>query len=204
MWDFVANSNEAFADLFARYQLDNIAKSPAMLHDSYMRHNEALWDLYRKGKVNKAFLRVERFRLMLSDFGAANEALAQELSVAYLEIAPQKTNLVEGCIETLDYLKTNYHLHIITNGFSEVQDVKLNKSGLLPYFNKVITSDGAGVQKPKPGIFHMALASANAQKNQSIMIGDDLKVDIIGAKRYGMHQVFFEPCQTKASGEGYL
>ena len=102
--------------------------------------------------------------------------------------------------KVLDYLKEKYHLHIITNGFEEVQYVKLEQSKLLHYFEQIITSEQIGVKKPNPEIFRHALVKAFCKPDESIMIGDDLPVDILGAKAMGMHQVYFNP-EKKAHKE---
>jgi putative hydrolase of the HAD superfamily len=131
----------------------------------------------------------------LKEFGIADEKLAADLGKDYLEISPRKVNLFPNAISVLDYLMPRYQLHLITNGFSEVQEIKLRVSGLEKFFQTVITSEEAGVKKPDPAIFYFALQKAGADIGNSLMIGDDFEVDIIGAKRVGMDQVLFDPGQ---------
>ena len=90
-------------------------------------------------------------------------------------------------------LAQKYQLHIITHGFSEAQFVKLESSGLRPYFEIVVCSEMVGKTKPNPEIFEFALNQANAKKNESIMIGDDHNTDIIGAIQVGMQAILFDP-----------
>ena len=106
---------------------------------------------------------------------------------------PYKSNLFEGCHEVLSYLKSKYQLHIITNGFEEVQVVKMNSSNLNQYFEQVVTSEMAGVTKPDPQIFKHALALAHAKSTESIMIGDNMEVDCIAAEEEGFRSVYFNP-----------
>ena len=87
-------------------------------------------------------------------------------------------------------LKNNYQLHIITNGFEEVQYQKLKSNNLLDYFNVIITSEQAGYKKPNPDIFNYAFTKCRAHPKDSLMIGDDLVADIAGAREVGMNQVF--------------
>ncbi len=110
----------------------------------------------------------------------------------YVTISPTKTNLFPQALEILTYLKSKYRLHIITNGFVEVQYTKLERSGLRPYFIKVITSEEAGANKPAPAIFNYALELANATAAASLMIGDNEEVDIDGARLAGIDQVLFD------------
>ena len=149
-----------------------------------------LWDLYRKGKVEKSFLSIERYRLTLNDFSIIDNELAENISSEYIRLSPLKTKLIPYTIETLEYLFTKYQLHIITNGFKEVQYLKIERSGLNKYFQHVITSEEAGCNKPNKQIFIYSFGKTSANDYESIMIGDDLEVDIQGAIDAGMDQVF--------------
>jgi putative hydrolase of the HAD superfamily len=145
------------------------------------------------GEVSKEMLRDDRFFKTLSAFGVDNKDLALTLSADYIEISPTKTRLFPKVKETLEYLKGRYHLHIITNGFNEVQYQKLENSGIRNYFEHIITSDSVGYRKPHTKIFEYAITSANARKSESLMIGDNWDIDILGAKGFGIDQVYFNP-----------
>ena len=112
------------------------------------------------------------------------------LAIEYITYLSQYNALFEGAIEVLEYLQVKYELHIITNGFEEVQFKKLKNSNLLPFFSQIITSEKVGVKKPNPKIFQYALNISNAKPNESFMIGDNLEADILGAKNAGMHTIF--------------
>lgn len=193
LWDFEKNATEAFEDLYEEHRLHQFIPSVEHLVKSYHYHNELLWDDYRKGKIKKDYLRIYRFKLVLRDYENFDTKLAEILSVKYLQIAPLKINLVPYTLELLDYLADKYALHIITNGFNEVQLLKIKNTGINKFFNSVVASDLANAQKPKPAIFEYALTSVNAKKKESIMVGDDLEVDILGAMKFGMDQVYFNP-----------
>ncbi|MFO7938674.1 MAG: YjjG family noncanonical pyrimidine nucleotidase [Bacteroidales bacterium] len=191
LWDFEANALETFRDLFDKHNLRVIFDSFEAFHKTYQKHNEKLWMDYREQKISKHDLRNRRFELTLKEFGTENSRLAQTLGDEYIALSPQKTRLFPGTHEVLDYLSAKqYKLHIITNGFNEVQFLKLKNSKLEHYFSKVVTSENAGAQKPRPEIFHYALSSVHARKEESLMIGDDLTGDILGAQKYGIDQVF--------------
>ncbi len=134
---------------------------------------------------------MNRFTLTLGELKISDSSLIELISEAYLELMPQKSNLVKDAYEVLDYLKSKYHLYILTNGFHETQNRKLANSGISHYFSGIITSEDAGWSKPDRRIFEYALKSVHAKKTESLMIGDDLHVDIEGAKNFGMDQVFF-------------
>lgn len=194
LWDFETSANQAFEIIFDEYDLGNRGvESVNHFHNTYSIHNERLWDLYRVGKIAKEELRGKRFHLTLLDYGIDDNEMAENIGLDYTTISPTLVNLFPNAIEILDYLYPKYQLHIITNGFSEVQDVKLKTSGMDKYFDKVITSEEAGFKKPDTKIFSFALIKTNAEIGESVMIGDDYEVDIMGARNFGMDQVFFNP-----------
>lgn len=193
LWDFEKNSVEAFKIIFEKHGLNTIFPSFDGFITTYKAHNQRLWDLYKVGQIRKDELRNERFLLTLKDFGVDNPSLAIKMGDDYVALSPQQKILFPNTIETLEYLVPKYKMYIITNGFVEVQYKKLKICKLEPYFERVITSEEAKASKPSPEIFHFALSSANAKKKESLMIGDDLENDILGAKNYGIDQVFFNP-----------
>lgn len=205
LWDFDASSNEAFHDIYETFELKNKGVSSVNLFKQYYtHHNEILWNQYREGTLSKEVLRGLRFRLTLNEFNIDNEELAQQIGIHYVKISPLLVHLFPNAFQILDYLHQKYQLHIITNGFSEVQYTKLKVSGLGKYFKKIITSEEAGVKKPDPKIFEFAFNNAETNANESLMIGDDPEVDIMGAKNIGMDQVLFDPLvHFKQNGASY-
>jgi putative hydrolase of the HAD superfamily len=192
LWDFDSNSLETFQDIYLIYNIYGILHCDFnSFHHAYVKHNTALWDAYRKGEITKAFLSLNRFLLTLNDFGCKDNEMAANMAKDYVKISPQKKILLPHAIEILDYLKPNYQLHIITNGFVEVQYTKLKNCGLDKYFTTTNTSEEAGYQKPDAAIFAYSLEKASARVEDSLMIGDDLKVDVLGAKQVGMDQIFY-------------
>jgi putative hydrolase of the HAD superfamily len=114
-----------------------------------------------------------------------------KLSDDYIDNLSSYNHLFEGTIEILDYLAPKYKLHIITNGFKEVQQGKLNNSKIEHYFATVTNSEMVGVKKPNPKIFNHALTLANANISESIMIGDNLEADVLGALDMGLDAICF-------------
>ena len=190
LWDFDRNSREALTELFFRHNLDASINHPDDFMEVYHEVNLKLWELYRRGEMTKDVLRVKRFTISFEKFGIKDDRMATSFGDEYLEISPRKTILVPHTIDILDYLVQKYTLHIITNGFLTTQQVKMKNCGLDKYFKSLTTSEVVGHNKPRPEIFQQALSSVNARKNESIMIGDDLKVDILGAKKFGIDQIY--------------
>lgn len=193
IWDFDENAEETFHDIFEKYDLISIFSTYENFRRTYIRNNEKLWQLYREGKIEKNLLSYKRFLDTLNEFGVDDIELAKNIAQDYITISPTKKRLFPNAHETLSYLHKNYKLYVITNGFNEVQFTKLKNSNLDKYFSEIITSEDAGAQKPNPQIFENALNRANAKKEESIMIGDDLEADILGAKNFGLDQIFFNP-----------
>ena len=137
----------------------------------------------------------------MEHYGIHDIGLADHLSEDYVYWSPRIVRLVAGTKELLDYLKPKYHLHLITNGFQEVQHTKLGGSGLEPYFETLTVSEEVGVKKPNPEIFRYALRKAGATPEESIMIGDEMAVDIDGAHAAGIDQIFFNPSGQPAEGK---
>jgi len=191
LWDFEANAKATLEHLYTA--LDLAARGVddfERFYRNYLVHNEKLWERYRNGFIRQEELRIKRMRLSLLDFKIADEPLAEALSTGFLALLPSRTLLFPHAIEVLDYLQNKgYVLHLITNGFEKTQHSKLEYSGLTPYFKAVVTSEGSGSLKPKPEIFTYALEKAGANATESIMIGDTLEVDILGARNAGIHQI---------------
>lgn len=194
LWDFESNSREALSELYLSFDLQSKG-----LHDAdafrltYERINEDLWRAYRIGNLGKKRLRSLRFSKTLETFGCTDIDLGRRLDEAYIDLSPHKTALVPNAVRVLDYLKEKYILHIITNGFEEVQHLKIAKSGLGSYFTEVITSERASARKPQREIFELAFSLTGSVAKESIIIGDDLATDIAGARNMEMDQVYFNP-----------
>lgn len=191
LWDFEANARATLSELH-----DSLKLGERGVHDfelfyrNYLVHNDKLWERYRKGYIKQEELRVKRMWLALLDFKIADDKLAEEMNVRFLDLLPTRTLLFPYTKEILQYLANkNYSLHLITNGFEKTQHSKLKYSGLSMYFKEVITSEGSNSLKPQKEIFEFAFAKTGATPGESIMIGDTIDVDILGAVNAGIDQV---------------
>jgi len=202
LWDFDAAAEVAFERIYEKYNLKDLGiPSAHEFHLVYHPLNEKLWELYRENKITKDDLNRTRFLKPLEHYGIHDVELADHLSEDYMYWSPRIVRLVPGTMELLEYLKPKYHLHLITNGFQEVQHTKLSGSGMDPYFETLTVSEEVGVKKPNPEIFQYALAKAHAAPEESLMIGDEMDVDINGARAANMDQIFFNPSGENTIGE---
>jgi putative hydrolase of the HAD superfamily len=192
LWDFRTNSQETLRELHAELGLHAHGVEDAEeLITVYEEVNRGLWRRYEAGHLSKDVLRVLRFRNTLLQFGVRNDALATRMGDAYLEQCPRKPGLFPDAAAVLAELAPHYRMHIITNGFHSVQQVKLRTSGILDHFDVVLSSEHAGAAKPDERIFAQALKLSGARAGTSIMIGDDRESDMRGARNAGWDHVHF-------------
>lgn len=191
IWDFEKNSFELLNELFEKHRLKEFG-IPGFwkFHETYTLINLELWNRYRSGQIEKTEVSINRFYNTLMEFGCDNLQLARDIASDYVTLSPLKKNLIPGSREVLDYLGQKYILHILTNGFSEVQLRKIEVNELTGYFTNIITSEQAGSMKPDPGIFNFAFLKSGASPTDSLMIGDDIEVDMMGAMKAGMDQMY--------------
>ncbi|HPD53537.1 MAG: YjjG family noncanonical pyrimidine nucleotidase [Bacteroidia bacterium] len=196
LWDFERNSLETLTELFDKYRLTELGvPSFEAFVTAYHHRNEILWDEYRKGLIDKATLRDQRFAFTFWDMGLEPGLAPPMLAHDYVTIGPRKNRLFPHAHETLRYLKEKYTLHIITNGFEEAQHIKIEAAELKPYFEAIIISEHTGFRKPDAGIFRYAEQQAGCKPEECLMIGDGLEVDVIGAQDAGWDAVYFNPGQ---------
>ena len=194
LWDYDRNVQESLSELFLHYKLEKLGVLSAQhLIDSFYAVNFKLWSAYDKGELQKEELRTTRFPRIFAHAGIVDAVIPEEFEGDFMHRTSSKPHLFPHTIEILDYLKPNYKLYVITNGFDESQAKKMKSSGLDDYFELVVTSETTGHKKPDPRIFRYAMQQAGASKENSLMIGDNPISDIKGAYDAGIDQVFFNP-----------
>lgn len=198
LWDFETNANETLATLYDRHALARYGTFdfPAFMR-VYSDVNQALWRMYQANKITQTQLREARFVRTLAKLGVAAANVPPTLSAEFTDILPEKSAVFPHTHETLQYLRGKYTLHLITNGFEDVQHRKLASSNLAQYFDQVITSEHSGHLKPDPRMFAHALQAAGAGAQESLMIGDNLECDVLGAHNAGIDQVYFNPAKRR-------
>jgi len=199
LWDFEANSRQTLEQLYKELELDKKGIYDfEKFYKNYLVHNDRLWERYRNGYIKVDELRWKRMWLTLLDFKNGDEGLAREMGNLFLEFLPTRKILFPYAIEILGYLSAkDYRLHLITNGFEKTQRSKLKNSGLDKFFKEVITSESSNSLKPHKEIFDYAFKKTGAKKEESIMIGDSLEVDIQGAINAGIDQVYVNHLSTQ-------
>ena len=189
LWDFDKNSEITYKIIFDNLKIE---VSLTAFLEVYKDINKNLWKLFREELIDKETL---RFRRLKETFTEINIELPDELlfdiANEYIYHLSKQTHLLDGTIKLLEYLRPKYTLHIITNGFAEVQEGKLSNTNLAEYFDVIVNSEMAGVKKPNPIIFETALNLANVSKGSSLMIGDSFEADVLGALNFGMDAICY-------------
>ena len=189
LWDFERNSALTFDLLFKNY---NLKINLNDFLDVYVPINLKYWRLYRNEEITKEYLRFNRLNDAFTELEMhLSSDLIDKISYDYVDNLPKFNHLIEGAQELLKYLKKRYSLHLITNGFRNVQSNKLKNSGIDNFFDFVFDSESAGVKKPNPLIFNHALDKSKSKANESVMIGDSYEADILGSLAVGMNAIHY-------------
>ena len=199
LWDFEKNSALTFDKIFKTHQV-------AVNLDDFLKVYEPInlkyWKLYRDEEIDKTRLRYGRLKHTFDEISfKVDDDLIGKLSIDYIAYLSSFNHLFDGTVELLNYLQPKYQLHIITNGFEEAQHKKMASSNIQQYFKTVTNAESAGVKKPNPIIFDYALKLANAQSNESLMIGDNYEADIEGALKVGYDAIFFNYRNDKVTDD---
>lgn len=189
LWDFERNSALTFQKILRK---NNIPVDPQKFVAHYVPINIKYWELFRDDKISKQKMRIGRLQdtFALLDL-AFDEDILEVLSDQYIQFLPENNYLFDGAVELLSYLQAKYNLHIITNGFKELQNNKLSNSNLSQYFKTITNSESVGVKKPNPLIFEYAMRQANVASHKSLMVGDCIDADVKGALNCGMNAILF-------------
>jgi YjjG family noncanonical pyrimidine nucleotidase len=194
LWDFEKNSRETLHDLYEAHNLQQTGVPTfTAFAERFKVVNTNLWELHDKGLIKGETIREQRFLQVLAPFGINDTDLISKLSEEYLYGCPRKTHLFPHTHEVLDYLSRKYDMSLITNGFDEIQAMKLNSGKLDSYFKHVVTSQKAGYKKPAREIFDYALSLHKQKAKHAVMIGDNLQADIAGARNAAIAPIFFNP-----------
>ncbi len=189
LWDFEKNSALTFRRILEK---NKIVVDLQDFLEIYVPINLDFWKLYRENRISKEELRYQRLKQTFDAIGVAvPDRTINMLSIEYIELLSSFNHLIPNTVEVLEYLAPKYNLHIITNGFQEIQDKKLRGSNIHGYFDQVINSELAGVKKPHPYIFELALTKANVASKNALMVGDNIEADILGAQSVGLQTIHF-------------
>ena len=199
LWDFERNSSESLTEIYHNASLtEHGVSSMESFIQSFLQINTRLWEDFDKGKLHHGYIRENRFKMVFAELGIACPPHHIEIGESYLNTLPTKKHLLEGALNALLHAKSaGYRMHIVTNGFTDIQAKKIASSGISHFFENVVTFESANAKKPDPGIFAYALQKAEASAEECIMIGDNWVADIMGAKQFGLDTIYYNPAGLK-------
>ena len=195
LWDFNENSKQAFSKIFKIKKIDLDLEKFLKFFNTV---NQKYWKLYRENLISHQYLRIKRLEesFFLSGIFISSTDLV-EINNLYIQLLTSFNSLIPGSLSLIKFLKRNYRLTIITNGFEDIQHKKINNSGLKNYFDQVVTADKVGFKKPNPKIFKKALKKNNLDPSNCLMIGDTFEADILGAIKINMKTIHFNSNNEK-------
>ena len=184
--DFNECARQSIIRIFNDFNLpysDNVFKT-------FTDENIKIWKRLENGEINKAYLRANRWNIILEKLNIVFDgSLIEEL---FEKSIAESAFEVEGAKELLEYLSEKHKLYVVSNGFSAVQEKRLNISGFRKYFNKMFFSEDIGISKPQKEFFDYCFNSLNnPPKEDVILIGDSLSADILGGINYNIKTIWF-------------
>lgn len=198
LWDYDRSAQETLLEIYVNLELSKSGLTEKKFVNTFYDVNSKLWVKYNDGLIDREYIKNQRFNEIFSSQGI-DTVMSEIASSYFLDNCSSKPYLMEDALTALNYLSNRYELHIITNGFLDAQNRKLSSAGITDYFKVMVTSECIDARKPNPEIFEHSLNEAGATKSDSLMIGDNPRTDIQGAKDFGMKTVFYDPSGSKKS-----
>jgi putative hydrolase of the HAD superfamily len=192
LWDIKQNTQITLRELWKQWEMESqTIETFRKFYQRYTYHNDQVWALYRDNKIDKEMLRVVRFERALNDIGLvwSNEDVLR-FAEQFIDRCPSQPHLLPGALELLKMCKPHFKVYMITNGFNEIQTIKMKAAGIDQFFESVIYSEDLGIKKPHPEIFQLAMQRAKCLASEALMIGDDWDADMVGAMGVNMDQAF--------------
>lgn len=158
----------------------------------YQTINAELWGQFERGEITKDSLKIERFRRA---FELHKVEIDPEIaSLRYLDALPETVVLVDGAIELCQELSVYGEIGIVTNGVEYTQNQRIKRSGLAEYLNFIAVSEQCRYAKPDRRFFEFAITKVKKfSKEKTVVVGDRLETDILGALNFGVDSCWFNP-----------
>lgn len=177
------------SDLFGDFAVEHV-------QEVYHTHNVVLWQQYAEGRLTKDALKRLRFERLLQALSL--DAMEPEaLSDHYLACYARHWTYVEGARAAFDAVAARYPVGILTNGFAEVQQAKLDRfPELRAAAQALVISEDVGYMKPHPRIFAHAAEVAGVPGEAILYVGDSYSSDVRGARGAGWQVAWFTAAAT--------
>ena len=168
----------------------------------YKKINKSLWTAFEEGEINRDEVVNTRFSILFKEYGEEVDGILFENNYrSYLEEGNQ---LMEGALQFINQIQSEYDLYIVTNGISKTQDKRLRNAGLHALFQDVFVSEDTGFQKPMKEYFDYVFERIpNFAPEEGLIIGDSLSADIKGGYVAGIDTCWFNP-ERKLNDSGII
>ncbi len=188
LFDSDDSEHAAFAQAMSVAGVERVRSHAAM----FRRINLELWREVERGLMSPQQVKLRRFERLVEEAGL--DADVCKMAEAYVVGLANNGELYPGALEVLEILAGNASLALVTNGLSEVQRVRIQRTGILPYFDAVVISAEVGTAKPAHEIFDITFDQLGApRKETAVMVGDNLVSDIRGGATYGISTCWYNP-----------
>lgn len=187
--DFTKSSEVSFKQMIGQYSSEDID----LLFQEYYKINKACWEAVERNEIPLSKVKTVRFERFNAKFGIKVDP--ETINKHYFDILRETVFYVKDAENILKQLKQKgIGMSIVTNGLKEVQERRLELSGILPFFDEVIISDAIGVKKPEKAFFDYTLDRVPSYpKNEYLVIGDTPGSDILGAFHSDLPSCWFNP-----------
>ena len=187
IFDFHASEREAICETMAFHGVSPTDENVRI----YSEVNISQWKLLELGQLTRPVLRVRRFELFFERLGI--KADAEKAATMYENDLMTKCHYIPHAQEVLEKLHGKYRLYLATNGYERTQKGRIAASGIGKYFDRIFISQAVGYDKPVREYFERCFETIpDFSREQTVMIGDSLSSDILGANNAGISSVWFD------------
>ena len=189
LFDFKKAEKEAFKN--SMLELD-IEYDENYHFATYKEINTAIWKELEEGLITQEKLKTERFKRLIDKLDMTFDE--NDFANIYMTHLGNGSFLFDGAMELIEDLSSKYILSIVTNGLTSVQERRLKKSTIAKHFKDIVISESIGISKPNPDIFEHAINNLGTfNKDEVLMIGDNLNSDIRGGINYNIDTCWYNP-----------
>lgn len=173
----------------------------AEMYDIYQKENQAVWEKLERGEIDRAELKLERFRRFFAAAGIPCPAELEQLNEDYMMALGEGGILLPGAEQLCKEVSALCRTAIVTNGFERVQKPRMERAGMSRWFERVYISEQVGFQKPRAEFFDAVLADLGVtDRRRVILLGDSLTSDMAGGLNAGIDTCWYNPGHQPRNG----
>lgn len=187
--DHTSAEEKAHKAIFSKFsEFEEISFSEWL--GAYKQVNHELWNHYQNGDTDRESLQYERFYRPLENLKLTTDR-SETIGASYMQEYRKYWTWVDGAKEAIDIVSERYPIGIVTNGFLETQQLKIESMELSKYTDNFIITEEIGVMKPHPRVFDVATEKAGSKREQILYVGDSYSSDIMGGRNAGWKTAWF-------------